>query len=180
MFYLSSEGTNREHEVYPSPNRRVVTELGRCDAIVYGMGSLYTSICPSLILQGVGEVIASRDVPKVLLLNGGHDRETSRCQSHEGPMAAVDVALAVVDALNRRHSADSRSLDNRLPQYINTVLVPKGGLIPVDVPALKSLGVASVIDVASTRDSDGRVVFEPTALVDALGAVVLGAPVVGS
>jgi hypothetical protein len=30
------------------------------DAIVYGIGSLYTSICPSLILDGVGEGIAAR------------------------------------------------------------------------------------------------------------------------
>lgn len=31
-----------------------------CDAVVYGMGSLYTSICPTLILEGVGEAIAAR------------------------------------------------------------------------------------------------------------------------
>lgn len=37
-----------------------------CDAVVYGMGSLYTSICPTLILEGVGEAIAAQqDVLKV-------------------------------------------------------------------------------------------------------------------
>lgn len=37
-----------------------------CDAVVYGMGSVYTSICPTLILEGVGESIAARqDVLKV-------------------------------------------------------------------------------------------------------------------
>jgi hypothetical protein len=62
--------------------------------VVYGMGSLYTSIIPSLILEGVGEAIAARAGPKVLILNGGQDRET-------GDMSAAGVVMAVVNALNR-------------------------------------------------------------------------------
>lgn len=31
------------------------------------MGSLYTSICPTLCLEGMGEAIAGRNVPKVRL-----------------------------------------------------------------------------------------------------------------
>ena len=50
IFYLSSEGTGREHEVFPQANQRVLREISDADAIVYGIGSLYTSICPSLIL----------------------------------------------------------------------------------------------------------------------------------
>ncbi len=33
--------------------------------------------------------------PQVLVLNGSHDRETSRCVAHEGPMTAVDMVQAV-------------------------------------------------------------------------------------
>jgi 2-phospho-L-lactate transferase/gluconeogenesis factor (CofD/UPF0052 family) len=44
----------------------VAQAIQGCDAVVYGMGSLYTSICPTLILEGVGEAIAARqDVIKV-------------------------------------------------------------------------------------------------------------------
>jgi hypothetical protein len=43
----------------------VLSELQRSDAVIYGMGSLYTSIIPSLILKGVGECIAATPVPKV-------------------------------------------------------------------------------------------------------------------
>ena len=46
-----SEGDTHEHEVAPVPNPRVLTELQRADAVIYGMGSLYTSIFPSLILR---------------------------------------------------------------------------------------------------------------------------------
>lgn len=51
IFYLSREGRDSEHEVHPVPNPAVLEELETCDAIVYGMGSLYTSICPSLVLE---------------------------------------------------------------------------------------------------------------------------------
>jgi 2-phospho-L-lactate transferase CofD len=41
-------------------------DILRADALVYGMGSLYTSICPALILDGMGEAIAARPgIPKV-------------------------------------------------------------------------------------------------------------------
>lgn len=65
------------------------------NAVLYGMGSLYTSICPSLVLQGVGEAVAASAAPKILILNGSHDRETLRCVSHGQPMRASDVAQAV-------------------------------------------------------------------------------------
>lgn len=51
IFYLSAEGTMREHEVFPPPNPRLLSQLDGADAMIYGMGSLYTSICPSLVLQ---------------------------------------------------------------------------------------------------------------------------------
>lgn len=90
VFYLANEGTHREHEVQLPANSVALAALARADAVVYAVGSLYTSIVPSLALRGVGEAIAERGgCPKVLLLNGFHDRETSRCLRHEGPMDAV-------------------------------------------------------------------------------------------
>ena len=32
--------------------------LKEATCVVYGMGSLYTSLCPSLVLEGIGETIA--------------------------------------------------------------------------------------------------------------------------
>lgn len=51
IFYLSAEGTMREHEVFPPPNPRLLAQVDSADALIYGMGSLYTSICPSLVLK---------------------------------------------------------------------------------------------------------------------------------
>lgn len=89
IFYLAKEGTDREHEVQLPANAAVLSALADVGAVVYGVGSLYTSIAPSLVLQGVGEGIAARSVPKILMLNGSHDRETSACLAHPGPMSAV-------------------------------------------------------------------------------------------
>ena len=66
-----AEGDTHEHEVAPAPNPRVLAELERADAVIYGMGSLYTSIAPSLVLKGVGECIAAAAVPKVGLWESG-------------------------------------------------------------------------------------------------------------
>lgn len=61
----AAEGDTHEHEVAPAPNPAVLTQLQRADAVIYGMGSLFTSILPSLVLRGVGECIAATNVPKV-------------------------------------------------------------------------------------------------------------------
>lgn len=40
--------------MFPQPNPAVLAEVGGADGVVYAMGSLYTSICPPLVLVGVG------------------------------------------------------------------------------------------------------------------------------
>ena len=40
--------------MFPAPNPAVLAEIAGADAVVYAMGSLYTSICPSLVLQVPG------------------------------------------------------------------------------------------------------------------------------
>ena len=128
VFYLSSEGDRTEHEVSPQPNPRVLSQIAHSDAIVYGMGSLYTSIAPSLVLQGMGEAIAARsdDCPKILILNGAIDREMSLCQYHPGPMSAADVVRSITDALNRKYATRGRQLSNAPAAYISMIVVPKG------------------------------------------------------
>lgn len=105
IFYLSSEGTHQEHEVFPQANPRMLQRIREVDAIVYGMGSLFTSVCPSLALRGVGEAIAGRapSVPRIVLLNGSHDRET-RFVRHgvELKMDASEVLEGMTMVLNRK------------------------------------------------------------------------------
>ncbi|CAL5365767.1 unnamed protein product [Camellia sinensis] len=97
---MSSEGNNLLHEVFPNVNPTVLDQLRTIDYIIYAMGSLFTSICPSLI-------IASRSCPKVLLLNGIHDRETSG-------FSAACFVTAIADALNRTYGDPHNCLKNHV------------------------------------------------------------------
>ncbi|KAJ6416697.1 hypothetical protein OIU84_002547 [Salix udensis] len=174
VFYMSSEGRNSLHEVFPMVNASVLDQLSNVDCIVYAMGSLFTSVCPSLedidvILFTCGsslnitclrccvaleKVISSRNCPKVLLLNGTHDRETSG-------FSASGFVTSITDTLNRKYGDPNSCLENLPNQYINTLLVPKDGQIPIDVQCLTSQGIFDVIMVESLCDPKVGVIFNP-------------------
>ncbi|XP_031129445.1 uncharacterized protein YNL011C isoform X1 [Ipomoea triloba] len=166
VFYMSSEGSNLLHEVFPAVNPTVLEKLRNADCIIFAMGSLFTSICPSLVLLGVGEAIASQSCPKVLLLNGTHDRETSG-------FTASCFVTAITDALNRTYGDHCNCLKNPPNRYINTLLVPKDGQIPVDVDRLTSQGIHNVVTVDSVHDAKVGAIFDPKSLIQALAGLII-------
>ena len=89
LWYINPYG----QEMRPSPNPKVLEAINAAEALIYSIGSLYTSIAPSLILQGVGAAIARSDGPrfKILILNGSLDRET-------GGFSASDFIAAIARA----------------------------------------------------------------------------------
>ena len=186
-------------EVAPPVNPLVLRKLREADAIVFGCGSLYTSrpgvgavgdeaeaplsrytsICASLIVEGVGEAVAARrDAPKVLMLNASPDRETHRAlrgdtvAERAAPMAASDYVRAVARALNREGSAGG-SLAHPASAFVDVLLYPKGceAAIPIDRDELTRLGVRAVA-VDSTRDAQGRPLYDPQGVLAALSAVL--------
>ncbi|KAL2620871.1 hypothetical protein R1flu_001076 [Riccia fluitans] len=166
IFYMSSEGTHVLHEVFPVVNSAVLEQLRQVDAIVYGMGSLYTSICPSLVLRGVGETIARRTCPKILIINGSHDRETSG-------MSASDIVISVCNALNRKYCNDPQHLlQYPASHYVNVVLVPKGGEIRVDYDKLTAMNISTVTEVSSVIDERVGVIYKPKALISAIKRIL--------
>ncbi|GAV57376.1 UPF0052 domain-containing protein [Cephalotus follicularis] len=169
VFYMSSEGRNSLHEVFPTANPSVLDQLNSVDCIVYAMGSLFTSICPSLltpqVLLGIGEIISSRSCPKVLLLNGTNDRETSG-------FSASYFVTAITDALNRTYGDPDNCLENYPNQYVNTILVPKDGEVSIDVRCLAAQGIFEVIVVQSTRDPKVGIIFDPKSLIQALADLI--------
>ncbi|KAK9267752.1 hypothetical protein L1049_010186 [Liquidambar formosana] len=167
VFYMSSEGSNLLHEVFPTANPTVLDQLSNVDCIVYAMGSLFTSICPSLVLLGIGEIISSRSCPKVLLLNGSQDRETSG-------FSASSFVTAITDALNRTYGDPHNCLKNHPWQYINTLLVPKDGRIPVDVECLAAQGITNVITVDSIGDPKVGILYDPNSLIHTLADLLGG------
>ncbi|XP_027356503.1 uncharacterized protein YNL011C [Abrus precatorius] len=165
VFYMSSEGKNLLHEVFPSVNLTVLEQLRNVDCIVYGIGSLFTSICPSLVLLGIGEIISSRSCLKVLMLNGTRDRET------DGFSASCFVT-AITDALNRKYGQPGNRLQNLPSDYINTLLVPRDGEISVDVDCLAAQGIFDVMVVDSVRDPKVGTIFDPKSLIRSLADLI--------
>ncbi len=89
----------------------------------------------------MGEIIARRDIPKILLLNGSHDRETSMSMDHGDLMTARDIVKAVTSALNRDFGRLSLQLHNSTSTYITAVFTPKAGAIEIDQSELAALGI---------------------------------------
>ncbi len=168
-------------EVVPSINPEVLQHLAVAELVVYGMGSLYTSLAPALVLPGVGEVIRDNAAPKLLLLNGSHDRESFG-------MSASHFVQAITDALNRSGSphspvaASGRQPCLRAPplsctpaQYVTILAFPCGGAVPIDRLRLDAMGISRVIEVASEADSSGRRLYHAKAVGDLLVALRDGA-----
>ncbi|KAK3897031.1 hypothetical protein C8A05DRAFT_39420, partial [Staphylotrichum tortipilum] len=98
LWYINPYG----HEIAPSANPKVVDALRGSDTVVYSIGSLYTSIVPSLVLRQVGQALApdgggkgSKIRRRVLILNARVDRETG---PRGDPMGAVDFVKAIARA----------------------------------------------------------------------------------
>ncbi|KAL2860706.1 gluconeogenesis factor YvcK family protein [Aspergillus lucknowensis] len=92
IWYINPYG----QEIRPRANPRVLESLRDSQAIIYSIGSLYTSLIPSIVLQGVGQAIVSSPARhKILILNGSLDRETGPpCD----PFSAVDFVEAITRA----------------------------------------------------------------------------------
>ncbi|KAK3500181.1 UPF0052-domain-containing protein [Neurospora hispaniola] len=125
VWYINPYG----HEIWPNANPKVIDALAGTTMVVYSIGSLWTSIVPSLVLRGVGEALAGEDeeedfdnkegeqgqgqgemtidrtttTKKVLVLNATIDRETG---PKSKPMTATDFVRAVAEAGEQSRRSD--------------------------------------------------------------------------
>lgn len=71
---ISKVTANRIKEVYllpdkPKPLQEAITAIREADAIVFGPGSLYTSIIPNLLVEDIAEEIKNSDARKIYIGN---------------------------------------------------------------------------------------------------------------
>lgn len=78
IYYINPYGL----EIHPRASQRVLSSISNADAVVYSIGSLYTSTIPILILKGVASAmkVCSK---KIFILNGNPDRETEGMNSED-------------------------------------------------------------------------------------------------
>lgn len=154
LFYVNKYGD--EHR--PQLNRSVHDDLKECQGIIYGIGSLWTSIIPSLILHGVGSVIASRGVPKVLLLNSYPDRETMG-------LTALDFITHIARALDH-FGASNRPITD----YLTHLIAIEDSKIALDEMKIKNLG----IELVKLPKDQATNLYNGPILVDALTKIIRG------
>ena len=161
-------GTDRRiRRVYLSPERPPAVKgcleaLEKADLILLGPGSLYTSVLPNLVVEGISEAIRSSRGAKVYIMN---------LMTQEGETAgysAFDHVRALFD-----HGGDAlfdHCLINDLPVPPEALeLYRREGSTPisVDVTALARMGVRA--DFAPVADfAHGLVRHDPMALARAI------------
>ncbi|KAF2165217.1 hypothetical protein M409DRAFT_24599 [Zasmidium cellare ATCC 36951] len=166
LWYINPYG----QEITIPANPRVIEALRNSSCIVYSIGSLFTSIIPSLVLRGVGEAVASTAIPtKVLILNGTLDRETGPSSN---PYTALDFVAAIAKACS-----DSRGLPSPDPdeywRYVTHIIYLDGPTSPkVDKDAFNKIGIES-LRVYGRKDGNGKGGrYDAKALTQALEAVI--------
>lgn len=168
IWYINPYG----QEMSPAANPKAVSVIKSAEALVYSIGSLYTSIVPCLILRGIGEAIVSSVgvKQKILIVNGSNDRETG---PKADPMDAVDFVAAIA-----RAGEESRGYRNGIPsvniwkKYITHLIYLEGDGAPkVDRTALNAAGV-DCIRCWGRKADDGSWRYNANSLLGALEAIL--------
>jgi hypothetical protein len=198
IYYVNDYG----QEIYPVPNPKVISLLSTKQSLIYSIGSLYTSLVPCLILRNVGNAIAySQSLKhKVLLLNGSQDRETHGYTALDF-IHTITEALNESQHIDARRTfydncqsdgyyTSSRHINIHTPPssyppfpdhlfypspisaFITHVIYLDNTTIPVDVDAIKSLGI-QCISIQGTLSKTGEPVYLEHSLTEAIESLVL-------
>lgn len=183
LWYINPYG----HEIAPTANPKVVDALAASDTVVYSIGSLYTSIIPSLVLRRVGQALSGSEADgeggaggrirrKVLILNGKLDRETGPAGN---PMTARDFVAAIARACVESRRPELVGRAEVLREYVTHLVYLDGaaGGPAVDVEELRGLGIECVRVAGKAvlgRGGERRpeVRYDETALGEALEAII--------
>lgn len=167
IWYINPYG----QEMRPLPNPKALEAIDASEAVIYSIGSLYTSIIPSLILQGMGASISNEAGPrfKILILNGSLDRET-------GGFSASDFVAAIARAGEESSGHflnDGEIVDAKLwSRYVTHLIYLEGEGVPyVDKAELTGWGVECV-RLYGRKGEDGVTRYDGKALAQALGAIL--------
>ncbi|KAF2646194.1 UPF0052-domain-containing protein [Massarina eburnea CBS 473.64] len=168
LWYINPYG----QEIRLSANPKVLSALKDAQAIIYSIGSLYTSLIPSLILKGVGAALANPTVRyKILILNSTIDRETGPSSS---PFSAIDfiAAIAKAGAESRGEGGEVRKHD--YCAYVTHLIHLTGpGTPKVDMEELQGIGIETIRVYGRRVEGEVFVQYDEKALVQAL-EVTLG------
>jgi len=145
----------------------VLNALNEAQAIIYSIGSLYTSLVPSLILKGIGQAIDNPTIRhKILILNSTIDRETGPSSN---PYSALDFIAAIVKACESSKGISTPIDKTKYRNYVTHVIHLQGpGTPAVDKEELKGLGIEAIRVYGRKNEGEGFVRYDERGLIQAL------------
>lgn len=168
IWYINPYG----QEIRPPANPKIVEAIGGAQSIIYSIGSLYTSLVPSIVLRGIGDAIRrSKAGQKILVLNGCIDRETG---PRHNPYTAIDFVKAIA-----RAGLESRGVYGRAPyldelrSYVTHLVHLEGDGVPtVDRTVFHQAGIETVRLYGRREAGTTGARYDEKALAQALTALV--------
>ena len=163
IWYINPYG----QEMRPAANLKALEVIRNSEAVIYCIGSLYTSIAPALILRGIGEAIATSPglKYKILILNGSLDRET-------GGFEAKDFVAAISRAAEQSQQRMGVADVNIYRRYVTHLIHLEGEGTPmVNKQELARWGVECV-RLYGRRSANGKMIYDGKALSQALSAIL--------
>jgi hypothetical protein len=166
LWYINPYG----QEIRLNANPKVLSAINSAQCIIYSIGSLYTSIIPSLILRGVGEAVASSNIRhKILILNSTLDRETGPSTN---PLSATDFIAAIARACVYSRGLLGPVARHEYKAYVTHLIHLTGPGTPnVDREELAELGI-ECIRLYGRSAQHGFLRYDEKALVMALEATI--------
>lgn len=135
LWYINPYG----QEITLPANPKINDALGTCSCVIYSIGSLFTSIIPSLILRGVGQALLNPNIrSKVLILNGSLDRETGPLNN---PFTAFDFVAAIAKACAQSRGLEAPTVDDYKYYVTHVVYLESAGAPVVDKQQMKEAGI---------------------------------------
>ncbi len=153
---IVARGEDGSHEeVHPRLNALAETAIRKAALVAYTMGSFYTSLVSNVMVQGVGRAVRQTKRPKVFVANLTRSVET----------AGMSVSTMLVELLRYLRRSDDQP--GQMEDYVHYVLLgthgdsDEGGRIPVDLAAIRDLGVEPIVLPLEQQNEDGTLVHDP-------------------
>ncbi|KAF1831921.1 UPF0052-domain-containing protein [Decorospora gaudefroyi] len=163
LWYINPYG----QEIRIAANPMVLNALNGAQTVIYSIGSLYTSIMPSLVLRGIGEAISNPSIRyKILILNSTIDRETGPSSN---PYSALDFVASIGKACEDSKGVFGPLDKSEYKKYVTHVIHLQGPGTPVvNKEELKSIGIETIRVYGRKNEGENFVRYDERGLIQAL------------
>ncbi len=150
------------------PSNEVLDAIHNADLIILGPGSLYTSIIPNLLVEGISDAIQNSKAKKVYICNimtQPGETDNYSVSDHINAIFKHMQKSSMDPICNAKPFVDAVLINNQLPNNLAKKYEEKDSLpVEVDVNEIKKLGVEIVASKLIEDNKHGFVRHSPSRL----------------